>query len=59
MTTCPEKSRVNMSSYQFYGIVGVFIKRDFMMSFLFLPFSRLRVRVPRKGEEELKKEVKN
>lgn len=24
MTTCPEKSRVNTSSYQFYGIVGVF-----------------------------------
>jgi hypothetical protein len=33
MTTCPEKSRVNTSSYQFYGIVEVFIKKDFMMSF--------------------------
>lgn len=63
MTTCPEKSRVNISSskirmffyyqpsYQFYGIVGVFIKNDFMMSFSssshFLPLF-LRVRVPRK-----------
>lgn len=59
MTTCPEKSRVNTSSYQFYGIVGVFIKSDFMMSFSsfsFLPFP-CWVRVPRKVRNKNRKNV--
>jgi hypothetical protein len=56
MTTCPEKSRVNMSSYLFYRIVGVFIKNDFMMSFVsssssFLPFFSFSSPSAKKGNK--------